>query len=285
MKADLPSRTAQLVALGRALANSGVTHVPEFSDPTARIFLSERGTRSLEKTERAYRSGKRGFAVEYGRVMADMMALRTLAIDHGVRDAITRGARQLVILGAGYDGRAWRMKELAGVKVFEVDHPATQGAKREKVPLLPRPIGAVSFVPTNFEKESVSEVLARAGHDRSIPTCWIWEGVVMYLTRDAMRATLADIARLSGPRSTLIINYHAEHRNIVARLMFRLLGEAMISAHSRDEMKSELRAVGFEVREDGGMADWNRRFAAGAANETRGSYMRVLVASRVGPAE
>jgi hypothetical protein len=61
------------------------------------------------------------------RVMADMIALRTAAIDQSVREAIAGGATQLVILGAGYDGRAWRLPELAGVKVFEVDHPATQG--------------------------------------------------------------------------------------------------------------------------------------------------------------
>ncbi len=262
------------------MADSGVTRVPDFHDPTARTFLGERGTRSLDKTVAAWRAGKRGFGVEYARVMGDMMALRTLAIDEGVRAAITRGARQLVILGAGYDGRAWRMKELAGVKVFEVDHPATQGAKREKVGKLPPPIGIVTFVPTNFEKESVRDVLPRAGYDDSIRTCWIWEGVVMYLTRDAMRATLADIAARSAPGSTLIINYHAELRNVIARLMFRLLGEAMISAHTPAEMKSELAAVGFDVREDSGLADWNRRFANGAANETRGAYMRVLLSTR-----
>jgi methyltransferase (TIGR00027 family) len=285
MKTDLPSRTAQFVALGRAMADAGISRVPDFHDSTARVFLNEKARRSLETTARSYHAGKRGFRIEYARVMADMMALRTLAIDDAIREAIVRGARQLVILGAGYDGRAWRMKELAGVKVFEVDHPATQGAKRAKVPELPPAIGALSFVPTNFEKESITDVLPRAGHDPAAPTCWIWEGVVMYLTRDAMRATLADIASLSAPRSTLIVNYHAEHRNVVARLMFRLIGEPMISAHSREEMESELRAVGFEVREDGGMADWNRQFASGAANETRGSYMRVLVARPAGNGE
>lgn len=282
MKADSPSRTAQFVALGRAMADSGITRVPDFHDPTALIFLDEKGRRAHDKTLSAVRAGKRGWRLNYARVMADMMALRTLAIDSAVRDAVTRGARQLVILGAGFDGRAWRMKELAGVKVFEVDHPATQGAKRAKVASLPPAIGTVTFVPTNFESEQLDEVLARAGHDSKVPTCWICEGVVMYLTRDAMRATLADIAARSAPGSTLIINYHAEHRNLIARLMFRLIGEPMISAHTPAEMKSELSAVGFEVREDGGMVDWNRRFAGGQANESRGSYMRVVVGSRVG---
>ena len=259
------------------MADAGLSHVPDFHDPTARVFLTDKGKRSLSKTEQAAHGGKRGFGVEMARVMADLIALRTAAIDQGLREAIASGARQLVILGAGYDGRAWRMTELAGVKVFEVDHPATQGDKRAHVAELPPSTGIVSFVPIDFERESLDGVLARAGHDRSLPTCWIWEGVVMYLTRDAMRATLAGIAGRSASGSTLIVNYHTAHRRFFARLMFRLIGEPQISAWTPDEMGAELRSVGFAVREDSGMADWNERFARGAAKVQRGSYMRIAV--------
>jgi len=187
VKSTRPSRTAHFVAHGRALADAGLSHVPDFHDPTARVFLNEKGKRSLAKTEQARRDGKRGFGLEMARVMADMIALRTAAIDAAVREAITGGARQLVILGAGYDGRAWRMPELAGVKVFEVDHPATQGDKRARLAELPPPSGIVTFVSIDFERESLDAALDRARHDPSSPTCWIWEGVVMYLTREAMR--------------------------------------------------------------------------------------------------
>jgi methyltransferase (TIGR00027 family) len=274
-----PSRTARFVALGRALADSGLSHVPDFHDPTARVFLSAKGKRSLAKAEEAARSGKRSMRVETARVMADMIALRTAAIDVAVRHAIAGGARQLVILGAGYDGRAWRMPELAGVKVFEVDHPATQGDKRAHLAELPRAAGIVSFVSIDFEKESLDTVLQHAGHDGSSPTCWIWEGVVMYLTRDAMRATLAGIAARSAPGSTLIVNYHNAHRGLFARLLFRLIGEPQISAWSREEMAGDLRSVRFVVREDSGMADWNARFAQGKAKIERASYMRIAIAS------
>src|SRR4051812_28997626 len=121
MRADRPSRTAQFVTIGRALADVGLSRVPDFHDTTARVFLDEKGTRALAKIERGIRAGRRGMRLDYARVMSNIMALRTSAIDAAVRDAIARGATQLVILGAGYDGRAWRMKELAGVKVFEVD--------------------------------------------------------------------------------------------------------------------------------------------------------------------
>ena len=260
------------------MADAGLSHVPNFHDPTARAFLNEKGKLSLIKTEHALREGKRGVRLEMARVMADLIALRTAAIDAAVRDAIAGGATQLVILGAGYDGRAWRMPELAGVKVFEVDHPATQNDKRAHLAELPPATGIVSFVPIDFEREPLGVALDRAGHDRSSPTCWIWEGVVMYLTRDAMHATLASVADRSAPASTLIVNYHRLHRRLLARLIFRLIGEPQISAWTLEEMAADLRSVGFGVREDSGMADWNDRFAQGEAKVERGFYMRIAIA-------
>jgi methyltransferase (TIGR00027 family) len=278
VNSERPSRTAHFVALGRALADAGLSHVPDFHDPTARVFLSEKGKRTLAKTEHAARGGKRSIRLESARVMADMIALRTVAIDSADRAAIAGGATQLVILGAGYDGRAWRMPELAGVKVFEVDHPATQTDKRARAAELHVAHGIVNFVPIDFERESLDSVLDRAGHDRSAPTCWIWEGVVMYLTRDAMRATLADVARRSAPGSTLIVNYHTAHRRFIARLLFRLIGEPQISAWTREEMAADLQAVGFVVCDDSGMTDWNRQFAKAEAKVERAAYMRIAVA-------
>ena len=260
------------------MADAGLSHVADFHDPTARLFLSEKRRSSVARVERAARAGHRTIGLEAARVMADMMALRTVAIDAAVRDAIASGAKQLVILGAGYDGRAWRMPELAGVKVFEVDHPATQGQKRARVAELPPAIGTIRFVPIDFTRESLDTVLERAGHDRSVPTCWIWEGVVMYLTHDVMRGTLAKIADHSAPGSTIIVNYHTELRKFVARLIFKLIGEPQVSAWTQDEMAADLRSVGFIVRDDSGMIDWNKRFAQGQAKIDRGFYMRVVVA-------
>src|SRR6185295_14048150 len=101
-----------------------------------------------------------------------------------------------------------------------------------------------------FERESLDVVLDRAGHDRSSRTCWIWEGVIMYLTRDAMRATLTGIAGRSEPGSTLIVNYHTLHRRFFARLMFRLIGEPQISAWTPDQMAADLHSARFTVIED-----------------------------------
>ena len=90
-------------------------------------------------------------------------------------DAIAGGATQLVILGAGYDGRAWRMPELADVKVFEVDHPDTQGDERAHMAELPPEAGVVSFVSIDFERES-STVSSTA--PATIARCqpvWLWK--------------------------------------------------------------------------------------------------------------
>ncbi|MEO7963004.1 MAG: class I SAM-dependent methyltransferase [Gemmatimonadaceae bacterium] len=108
---------------------------------------------------------------------------------------------------------------------------------------LPPAIGSVTFVSLDFERESLGVVLDRAGHDPSLPTLWIWEGVVMYLTRHAVDATLSGIASRSATGFTLIVNYHTEHRRLFARLIFRLIGEPQISAWRREEMAADLRGM------------------------------------------
>ena len=101
----------------------------------------------------------------------------------------------------------------------------------------------------------------------------------MYLTREAMRGTLAGIADRSARGSTLILNYHSAHRRFLASLVFRLIGEPQISAWTRDEMAADLRGAGFTVSEDTGMPDWNARFAQGQAKVERAPYMRIANAS------
>ena len=269
-----------MVTYARALADVGVSHVRDFRDPTARVFLSERLLKRLARTEEKVRVGRETATLAFGRVSADLMALRTSTIDAAVRDAVSRGTRQIVILGAGLDGRAWRMPELAGLRVFEVDHPATQGFKRLRIGALAAPIASVVFVPIDFEQESLGAALARAGHDDAQPTCWIWEGVVMYLSPEVVRSTLASIEGRSAKGSMLIVNYHTTMRTGLVRLIFRLLGEPVKSKWSPEEMAVALRAAGFGVIEDSGLDEWAKRFATGTVNVGAGRMMRIVVAQR-----
>jgi methyltransferase (TIGR00027 family) len=155
-----------------------------------------------------------------------------------------------------------------------------KGERPSRAAVLPPPVGSVTFVPVNFEQDVLGDALERAGHDRSATTCWIWEGVVMYLTRDAMRGTLAAVARRSPAGSTLIVNYHTTRRGLLAQLIFRLIGEPQISAWTPEEMAADLRSAGFEVREDSGMTEWNERFAQRRGRVERGAHMRVVVARK-----
>lgn len=269
-----------MVAYMRAVADAGASHVRDFRDPTARVFLDEKWLQRLEKIEEQLKSGRETIRLKFARISADLMALRTSAIDAAVREAVVRGTKQVVILGAGLDGRAWRMSELARVRVFEVDHPASQGFKRLRVGALPPSIADVTFVPIDFEHESLDAALARAGHDATRPTCWIWEGVIMYLTSEVVRSTLASIAERSARGSTLIVNYHTTMRGALIRLVLRVMGEPVKSKWSPEEIGEALRAVGFGVVEHSGVEDWAKRFATGGVNVRAGRVMWIVVAER-----
>jgi len=118
----------------------------------------------------------------------------------------------LVILGAGYDSRAYRFDELKkDIKVFEVDHPDTQTLKIEKVK---RILGAlpdnVVYVSIDFSKETLDQKLSESGYKRNLKTLFIWEGVTMYLTAEAVDETLAFVAENSCTGSSIIFNYMLE---------------------------------------------------------------------------
>ena len=161
------SRTAMMVAYMRAVADAGATHVRDFHDPTARVYLNAKWSARLAKITEQVRAGRETVSLAVSRVSADMMALRTKTIDAAVCDAIHDGTTQLVILGAGLDGRAWRMNELRGVRVFEVDHPATQAFKRAHVDRLPPAIGDV-VVRSDRLRARVARRRAVAGGSRRV---------------------------------------------------------------------------------------------------------------------
>ncbi|MGW5110400.1 class I SAM-dependent methyltransferase [Nocardia sp. NPDC004123] len=203
------SRTAVLVCQGRAVAD-GRMGVGRFSDPVAVELLVD-GERELVDLVRAGAVPKGfGARMEYELLSAtsEVLAARTVAIDDAVRESVHP---QLVILGAGLDARAWRMPELAGVAVFEVDHPASQAEKRERLGER-EALADVRFVPVDFGKDSLGAALTTAGHDETRPTTWIWEGVVPYLTSAEVAETVIEVAKRSAPGSRLIITYPTPNR-------------------------------------------------------------------------
>lgn len=197
------SRTAVLVCQGRAAADGRIAP-GRFADPTAMRLLrdDEREAVRWVRDGAVPQQWRQRVDYETVRAHAEVMVPRTVAIDDAVRE---RTAPQVVVLGAGLDGRAWRMPELAGVRVFEVDHPASQRDKRERAADLPGPPPV--FVPVDFGRDGLGAALAGAGHRADLATTWIWEGVVPYLTRAQVAATLAALAAGSAPGSRLVVNF------------------------------------------------------------------------------
>jgi methyltransferase (TIGR00027 family) len=187
------SKTALLVCAYRARASRWPR--PLFDDPWADALAGTEG---------------HDMAKRYDLVFPPMelwLAVRVAYLDHLVDLAIDRlGARQVILLGAGYDTRAARLPR-AGVRFFEVDHPATQSAKRERLARLAGyPADGATYVACNFESEDPIDRLAAAGFDLREPALVLWEGVVPYLTEAAVRATATRLASLD-PRSLVAFDY------------------------------------------------------------------------------
>jgi len=270
MKAGQASKTAELVCVARAIAH-GVIAPERFADPTALQLLPEPQRQQVERA-------RQGDASQNFRQRMHMMVVRTVAIDDAVRAA---ASPQLVILGAGLDGRAWRMAELAKVSVFEVDHPDSQRDKRERAAKL-RPASAdIRFVPVDFERDELEAALAAAGHDAAQPTTWIWEGVVMYLTLADIEATLRVVQRRSAPGSTIVIAYH-QPSWVLSLLGFYLqrLGEPLRSAFRPEQMRALLARFGFAIKSDLNTQQLAQALSPGIEEVARRvRHMRIVVAT------
>jgi methyltransferase (TIGR00027 family) len=204
-----PSRTAVLVCQGRAVAH-GRLAVGRFDDPTAIALLDADEREPVEQARTGRPPAGWADRMEYEMLAAnaEVMAPRTVAID----DAVGAAANpQVVILGAGLDGRAWRLAALAGRRVVEVDHPASQDDKRRRVSAagLGPPAGSLAYAPVDFARDDLGTALDRAGHDAAAATTWVWEGVVAYLRAPEVEATADVVAARSAPGSRLVLNYQA----------------------------------------------------------------------------
>jgi methyltransferase (TIGR00027 family) len=267
--------------MGRAAAHCTL-RLERYSDPTALLLLPAEARQRVERfCAGGADKGLRGRVLRawLGR-QAKLMAARTVAIDDAVRAA---RSPQLVILGAGLDGRAWRMPELREVTAFEVDHPDSQRDKRERLAGLTQTARDVRFVPVDFTRDDLEQSLATADHDPTSPTTWIWEGVVMYLTPAAIESTLEVVKRRSAVGSRLIILYHCP------ALMLRLvgfvvgrLGEPLRSAFKPEEMRALLAKYGFEVVRDEDLCTIGASLSAELAKAARPvRHLHVVTADLV----
>jgi methyltransferase (TIGR00027 family) len=196
-----PSLTAEAVTMARAVEHLKPDDERVVDDPWAHLFLSNAGRRTLA----AWSGSVTGRLLRrLGPTGTSYVPLRHRFIDEHLLAALDAGAKQVVLLGAGYDTRAYRFAdELAGRPVFEVDLAPISQAKAATIAAHQDefPAANVVRVEIDFESQSLTDVLPEAGFKVGKRTFFTWEGVPMYLTRAAVKATLDAIHQLGGTGS------------------------------------------------------------------------------------
>jgi methyltransferase (TIGR00027 family) len=254
------SRTARGVAIRRA-AHQLLDHPPVFEDPLALAILDKDTAQLLEADLSRFENSPN---------LRAFVAARSRFAEEELASAFHRGVRQFVLLGAGLDTFAYRNPfGDSGVRIFEVDHPATQAWKREQLaeagitepPLL-------RFVPLDFESRSLAEALQESGFLARQPAFFSWLGVVPYLTLEAAQSTLAFIGALP-PGTGVVFDYGISPASLTPRqkAAFDALAARVASAgepfrlfFDPSELAGMLSVLGFDHIEDLDAAEIDRRF-------------------------
>jgi methyltransferase (TIGR00027 family) len=209
-----PSKMAENIALIRA----GEASRPEAEricyDPYAIRFISPEVLEFMTRYPEQFRAQQE----QVDRAMPGLgntAVARVRYIDDTVKTALKDGIEQLVILGAGYDTRAYRIEGADKVRVFEVDHPDTVGYKMEKIREIFGALPAhVTYVPTDLEVVSLGQRLTESGYDPKKKTLFVLEGLIMYLPPGALDETFAFIAHNAGKGSAVVFDYGRVVSNI-----------------------------------------------------------------------
>lgn len=252
MQSGTPSRTALAAATHRA-AHQILEKGCIFNDPLAlRILCEDAKTVAREAEEQPSRRRMRIFIAVRARFAEDALAA-----------AVEQGVRQVVILGAGLDTYAYRSTLRDRLRIFELDHPATQDWKRQHLQDAAIPIpSSLTFAPVDFERQTLAEGLMVAGFDPSQQTFFTWLGVVPYLTEQAVWSTLSFIANLpngaqvvfdySDPPDSLsgeaLVSHEMRAKHVAQ------LGEAWQNYFEAEGLRAKLMALGFSDVEDLGPA-------------------------------
>jgi len=260
MKPNEPSRTALMVARQRT-AHQVVDHGAILYDPFAIKILCEDEKDVLQfANQHPLASIGRLFTSARSRIAEDALS-----------GAVERGTRQIVVLGAGLDTFALRNPHSARqILIYEVDHPATQAWKRERlaeaqIALPPWLI----FVPVDFEREDVGKQLAAAGFQHNSPAFFTWLGVVPYLTQDAIDRTLAYVSSIQN--SEVVFDYVEPPEGFSEELrqlekartqQLEKIGERQASRFEPADIAAILRAHGLCAIEDIGFQEIASRFGS-----------------------
>jgi methyltransferase (TIGR00027 family) len=276
-----PSRTAFGAARHRA-AHQLYEDPRVFDDPLALRILGAQ----VEGTLRDSAGGARD---EGARAMRAFIAMRSRYTEDRLAEAVARGVRQYVVLGAGLDTFAYRNR-FADLKVFEVDHPATQAWKRERLREAGIAIpGSLVFAPVDFEKQTLAGGLAAAGFRAGEPAFLSMLGVVIYLTRDAVTGTMRFAGSLPAG-SEIVFDFalppdalgeieRIARESSAARVA--AISEPWLSYFDPDTLARELRSLGFSQTTVLGTGEGNERYFRDRADGFRLRGSGRMMAARV----
>ncbi len=222
--------------------------------------------------------------------MRIFIAVRHRYAEDALANAVERGARQVVVLGAGLDTWAYRSPLAARVRVFEVDHPATQARKREclSAAAISSP-PSLTYAPIDFERQGLAEGLAEVNFDPAAQTFFTWLGVVPYLTEEAVWSTLGFIAGVPGG-AHVVFDYadppgalpEAQRAELMERAgRVAALGERWLSFFNPEDLQVRLSGMGFIAVEDVGPRQMAERYFQSRAADMPEKGGHILLASTV----
>jgi len=242
------SRTAQRVAIRRA-AHQLLDQPRVLDDPLALRIIGLEAAEELRSNPREHHAFSRAFRA--------FMAARSRYAEDELARAVAHGVRQYVVLGAGLDTLAYRNPH-PGLRVFEVDYPATQAWKRGQLQAAGIAIpAALTFVPIDFERQTLAEGLGQSGFDLSATAFFSWLGVTPYLTREACMITLSFIAKMPAG-SGVVFDFavdptllNAGQREALEALSKRVAryGEPLQLFFDPAKLQDELKEMGFHRTE------------------------------------
>jgi methyltransferase (TIGR00027 family) len=284
------SRTAEYMALFRALESARPERERLFDDPLAREFLLGR-LRHVPALAAGHWSGyiaRTWLDRRWPGARASGVA-RTRLIDEYLRRALDDGIDQIVLLGAGFDSRAYRIDGIRAAAVFEVDLPQTLARKRAIVASsLDSPADHVRFVELDLDRAKLDEALRDAGLRRDRRSFFIWEGVSHYLTEPGVDATLRSVRAAGAPASRLVFTYvdrallddprrFADGPAILAKV--RESGEPWTFGLDPERVADYLAEHELRLLEDFGSLEYRARFMPPHGRHMRGyEFYRVAVA-------
>jgi methyltransferase (TIGR00027 family) len=262
----LPSLTADAVCLARALEALRPPEARVVDDPYAHLFLQP-PTRALLSLAARAPAVRELIRTALPTDLAATITARHRWIDDRLLDALPE-TDQVLILGAGFDSRAWRLADRIGDRpVLEVDHPATarrKAACATKVGLTPP-----NAMTVDLAQEPLADVLSRSPLRAQTRTFIVWEGVSMYLREEAVRATLTALADWAGPGSRIAFDVWTPTRRpllatgvAASRLGLVLIGEPLLFSIQPDEVGALLADTGWQIRGCEKVADVAQRWGA-----------------------